>query len=58
MLDLSSGGPRADLPDQNPQRGHLDFGTRFLTAKSTSCSRRWIAENIAAPCCLERTTFR
>ena len=30
MLDLSAGGPRADLPDQSRQRGHLDLGTRFL----------------------------
>jgi GTP-binding protein len=30
LLDLTPGGPRADLPDQNLQRGHLDFGTRFL----------------------------
>jgi GTPase len=29
-LDLTPGNPRADLPDQNLQRGHLDFGTRFL----------------------------
>jgi GTP-binding protein len=25
-----SNGPRADLPDSSLQRGHLDFGTRFL----------------------------
>jgi GTPase len=30
MFELSSGGPRADRPDQTLQRGHLDFGTRFL----------------------------
>jgi GTP-binding protein len=30
LLDLTPGGPRADLPDQNLQRGHLDFGTRYL----------------------------
>jgi GTPase len=30
LIDLSSGNPRADLPDQNLHGGHLDFGTRFL----------------------------
>ncbi len=30
LLDLTPGNSRIDMPDQNLQRGHLDFGTRFL----------------------------
>jgi GTP-binding protein len=30
LVELSPGSPRADLPTQNLQRGHFDFGTRFL----------------------------
>jgi len=29
-FDVNAAGSRADRPDPNPQRGHLDFSTRFL----------------------------